>query len=137
MLITPAWAQAAGGDAGGALGALLPFILIFAVIYLLMIRPQQKRQKEHQAKITAVKRGDEILTAGGLYGKVIKSEDNKNEIEIEIAENITVKVNKLMLADVIPKESKSAKKDKAKEAETAQQDNNAVGGIMAKLFGKK
>ena len=126
MFITPAWAQA-GADTGSALGALLPFILIFAVIYFLMIRPQQKRQKEHQAKISAAKKGDQIITNGGLYGVVKKTDDQKPEMQVEIAPDVLVKINKFMIADVISKDKK-ANADKTT-------DTNKPKGLLATIFG--
>lgn len=126
MFITPAWAQT-GADTGSALGALLPFILIFAVIYFLMIRPQQKRQKEHQAKISAAKKGDQIITNGGLYGVVKKTDDQKPEMQVEIAPDVLVKINKFMIADVISKDKK-ANVDKTTDA-------NKPKGLLATIFG--
>ena len=84
MLITPAYAQAAGGFAGG-LGGLVPLILIFAIMYFLLIRPQQKKVKEHKAMVSAVRRGDQIVTQGGIIGKITKVKDD-NEIEVEVSE---------------------------------------------------
>ena len=87
MLATPAFAQAAGGAAGAAGGLIsfVPIILIFAIMYFLMIRPQQKKVKEHRAMVEALRRGDQIVTAGGVIGKVTKVEDGKAEVEVEIA----------------------------------------------------
>ena len=78
MLVTPAFAQAAGAAPGGAASGLIsfvPIILIFAIMYFLMIRPQQKKVKEHRAMVEAVRRGDQVITAGGLIGKVTKVDD--------------------------------------------------------------
>ena len=87
MLVTPAYAQAAGG-AGGAFASFIPLILIFAIMYFLLIRPQQKKVKEHQAMVAALRRGDQVITQGGLVGKVVKvKEDGTGEIEVEIAED--------------------------------------------------
>lgn len=91
MLVTPAYAQAAGGAGGAAgLASFLPLILIFVIMYLLMIRPQQKRMKEHRAMIEALKKGDEIVTQGGLVGKITSVRDN--ELEVEIAAGVKVRV---------------------------------------------
>lgn len=91
MFVTPAYAQAAGG-AGGAAGiaSFLPLVLIFVIMYFLMIRPQQKRAKEHRAMVEALKKGDEIVTQGGLIGKI--SAVRENEIEVEIASGVKVRV---------------------------------------------
>ena len=92
MLITPAFAQTAGGQASGAsmLVQMLPLVLIFVVFWFLLIRPQQKRMKEHRAMIEALKKGDEIVTQGGLVGKITSVRDN--ELEVEIAAGVKVRV---------------------------------------------
>ena len=87
---------------GGAFAQFLPLILIFAIMYFLLIRPQQKKVKEHQAMVEALRRGDQIVTQGGLIGKVSKVKDD-NEIEVELAENIKVRVVKSTVAQVISK----------------------------------
>ena len=68
MLISPAYAQAAGGDGGGAFVQLLPLVLIFVVFWLLLIRPQQKKMKQHRGMVAALRRGDRVVTAGGMIG---------------------------------------------------------------------
>ena len=91
MFVTPAYAQAAGG-AGGAAGLayFLPLVLIFVIMYFLMIRPQQKRMKEHRAMVEALKKGDEVVTQGGLVGKITAVRDS--ELEVEIAPGAKVRV---------------------------------------------
>ena len=101
MFATPAYAQAAGGGAG-ALGQFLPLILIFAIMYFLLIRPQQKKVKEHQAMVEALRRGDQVVTQGGLIGKVSKVKD-EGEVEVEIAEGVKVRVVKSTIAQVLSK----------------------------------
>ncbi|GAA6190832.1 preprotein translocase subunit YajC [Phaeobacter gallaeciensis] len=86
----------------GALGQFLPLILIFAIMYFLLIRPQQKKVKEHQAMVDAVRRGDQVVTQGGLIGKVAKVKED-GEIEVEIAEGVKVRVVKATLAQVVSK----------------------------------
>jgi preprotein translocase subunit YajC len=101
MFASPAFAQASSGaPAGGAafFMQIAPLLLIFVIFYFLLIRPQQKKMKEHRALIDAVKRGDTVVTGGGLIGKVTRAEDN--EVEVEIAPNVRVKVVKSTLADV-------------------------------------
>lgn len=116
MFISPAWAQGAPGGGGmELLGSFLPLILIFAIFYFLLIRPQQKKQKEHQAKIKAVRRGDRVLTGGGIYGQVTKVMDD-NEVQVEIADGIKVRVAAATLIDVISK-SEPVKADKSEKAE--------------------
>ena len=91
MFVTPAYAHAAA-PAGGAAGlaSFLPLILIFVIMYFLMIRPQQKRAKEHRAMVEALKKGDEVVTQGGLVGKVTAVRDQ--ELEVEIAPGVKVRV---------------------------------------------
>ena len=108
MFVTPAYAQAAGG-AGSAIASFVPLILIFAIMYFLLIRPQQKKLKEHQAMVAALRRGDQVVTQGGLIGKVTKvKEDGSNEIEVEIAENVKVRVIKTTVAQVLSKTEPAA-----------------------------
>ena len=105
MLATPAFAQAAGGAAGAAGGLIsfVPIILIFAIMYFLMIRPQQKKVKDHKAMVEALRRGDQIVTAGGVIGKVTKVEDGKSEVEVEIAPNVRVRVVRSTIGQVLSK----------------------------------
>ena len=98
MFVTPAYAQAAGG-AGGAFASFVPLILIFAIMYFLLIRPQQKKIKEHQAMVEALRRGDQVVTAGGIVGKVSKVRDD-GEVEVEIASGVNVRVVKHTITQV-------------------------------------
>ena len=103
MFVSPAYAQAAGGPAG-AFGSFIPLILIFAIMYFLLIRPQQKKVKEHAAMVEAVRRGDQIITQGGIVGKVTKvMGDDSNEVEVEIAKDVKVRVIKGTIATVMSK----------------------------------
>ncbi len=105
MFETPAFAQAASpaaGAMGGATAGLLafaPYIAIFAIFYFLMIRPQQQRAKAHRALIDAVKKGDDVVTGGGIIGKVTRVLDN-GEVEVEVAPTVKLKVLKATLAEV-------------------------------------
>ena len=102
MFISDAYAQAAAG-AGGAsslFGTFLPMLAIIPVFYFLLIRPQQKKQKEHRALISAVKRGDRVVTIGGVLGTVTKVIDN-NEIQLEIAEGVRVRILRSAVSDVV------------------------------------
>ena len=85
---------------------IVPWLLIFVIFYLLMIRPQQKRVKEHQAAIAAVKKGDEVITGGGIRGRVTKVTDD--EAEVEIANGVKVRVVKSTLTHVVTNSSKPA-----------------------------
>lgn len=100
MFITPAFAQGSpfGGEAS-LVTQLLPFILIFVIMYFLILRPQQKRVKAHREMVGNVRRGDTVVTSGGLIGKVTKVIDD-DQIEVEIAEGIRVRQVKAMVSDV-------------------------------------
>ncbi|MGB3279549.1 MAG: preprotein translocase subunit YajC [Pseudorhodobacter sp.] len=106
MFATPAYAQAAGG-AMGTVTSLMPLILIFAIMYFLLIRPQQKKLKEHKAMVEALRRGDQVLTQGGIVGKVVKVADD-GIVEVEIAEGVKVKVIKHTIAQVMSKTEPAA-----------------------------
>ena len=112
MLISPAFAQSAGG--GGDLTSLLPFVLIFVVFYFFLIRPQQKRAKEHREMVSQLRRGDKVITSGGLVGTVTKSVDDQETVEVEIAKDVKVNIMRTMIAD---KRSKDDKKNAAKAQE--------------------
>jgi preprotein translocase subunit YajC len=103
MLITPAHAQAAGGSSMEYIVQLLPIVAIIGIFYFLIIRPQQQRLKAHKALVSAVRRGDTIVTSGGIVGKVTKvvEEDGKDaEVEVQIAENVRVRVVRSTLSEV-------------------------------------
>src|SRR6478752_3685384 len=100
MLITPAYAQAAaGGDANSMLMSLLPFALIFVIMYFLILRPQQKRVKDHQELIKNVRRGDVIITSGGIIAKITKVVDDE-QIEIELADGVRARQLRSMISGV-------------------------------------
>jgi len=108
MFATPAFAQAAGGaGAGSAFASFIPLILIFAIMYFLLIRPQQKKMKEHKAMVEALRRGDQVLTQGGIVGKVTKVQED-GTIEVEIAEGVKVKVLRHTIAQVMNKTEPAA-----------------------------
>jgi len=101
MFISQAFAQGVGGsDGGGILFQLIPFILIFVVIYFLILRPQQKRAKEHREMVAALRRGDQVLTNGGLIGKISKVTDDGEDVEVEIAKGVKVRVMRHMISEV-------------------------------------
>jgi preprotein translocase subunit YajC len=118
-MIDVAWAQgAAGGGAPPALVQLLPFVLLFAVFYFLIIRPQQQKQKDHTVLLANLKRNDEVITNGGLYGRVMALADDV--VTLEIAPNIRVRVARPQIATVITAKpggsaaTNDKEKDKAK-----------------------
>jgi preprotein translocase subunit YajC len=98
-MINPAFAQTTSPIAGGALDFLIPMIPVFAIFYFLVIRPQQKRLKEHQAMIDAVKRGDTVVTTGGIIGKVIRI-GPEGELRVEIANNVQIQVVRSAISEV-------------------------------------
>ena len=101
-MITPAFAQGAATAAGGAEIAfqVVPFVLIFVIMYFLILRPQQKRVKDHQTLLKSVRRDDTVVTNGGLVGRVTKAVDDQSEIEVEIAPNVRVRVVRSMISEV-------------------------------------
>lgn len=100
-LIPTAWAQAAGGSQPNAFVQLLPLILIFVVFYFMLIRPQARRAKEHKAMVAALGVGDEVVTSGGMLGKVTETGDQF--LTVEIADGVRVKVQRHTVASVLPK----------------------------------
>ncbi|MGJ4899984.1 preprotein translocase subunit YajC [Bradyrhizobium sp. HKCCYLRH2060] len=121
MLITPAYAQAAGaGDTNSMLMSLLPFALIFVIMYFLILRPQQKKVKEHADLVKNVRRGDTIVTQGGLVGKVTKVVDD-DQVEFEIADGIRVRQMRQMITGVRTKgePAKADAKDDKKDEKAA------------------
>ncbi len=119
MLISPAHAQDAAVAAGGTAGLLmqiLPLILIFVVFYFLLIRPQQKRQKEHREMLGKLKRGDRVLTAGGIIATVTRVKDGADEVEVEIAPNVRVSVLRSTIGDIFKPATGAANDAKAEAA---------------------
>ena len=100
MLISPAYAQGAGGGGGDFILQLLPIVLMIVIFYFLLFRPQQQRMKAHQEMVSNIRRGDTIVTQGGLIGRVTRVKDDGVEIEVEIADNTRVRVVKSTVADV-------------------------------------
>ena len=101
-LIPDAMAQAAGGAPAGSSATPLIMMAVFVVIfYFLLIRPQQKKQKEHQAMLSKIAAGDEVVTAGGILGKVIEVGDNF--LTLEIADNVRIKVQRFQVTSLVPK----------------------------------
>jgi preprotein translocase subunit YajC len=96
--MTPAYAQLFGGG-NDMLVSLLPFLLIFVIMYFLILRPQQRRVKQHQEMVNALRRGDTVVTSGGVIGKVTKVIDN-NEVELQIADGIKIRQMRAMISEV-------------------------------------
>jgi preprotein translocase subunit YajC len=102
MFVTPAFAQAAapgGGAFDGLAFQIMPFLLIFVIMYFLVIRPQQRRMKQHRTMLASIRRGDTVVTTGGIIGKVTKVIDEQ-ELELQIADNVKVRVARPMVSDV-------------------------------------
>lgn len=99
MLMIPAYLPAQADPFGG-LGVLLPMLLMVAIFYFLLIRPQQQRAKEHKEMISKVRRGDTVVTSGGFVGRVTKVPDNTDEVEVELNEQMKIRVVKSTLMDV-------------------------------------
>jgi len=99
FLIAPAYAQ--DGTPGGSLTSFLPLILIFVLFYFLLIRPQQKRQKEHQQMVSTLSAGDDVVSGGGILGKV--TDVGEQFVTVEIANNVSVKLQRHTISSVVPK----------------------------------
>jgi preprotein translocase subunit YajC len=142
MFVTPAYAQAAGDAAGpGALQAFLPIILIFVVFYFLLIRPQQKKMKQHKEMLGAVRRGDKIVTGGGIVGTVTKVIDDA-EVTVEIAEGVRVRVQRALISSVLSKtepvgEAKPPKQNDGGGGGVPEKAPQTAGSKLKKLFGGK
>ena len=120
MPITPAFAQAAGaGDTNSMLMSLLPFALIFVIMYFLILRPQQKKVKDHAELVKNIRRGDTVVTTGGLVGKVTKVVDD-DQIEFEISDGVRVRQMRQMISSVRTKGEPAREK-----ADTAKEDSSA------------
>ncbi|MBM3601453.1 MAG: preprotein translocase subunit YajC [Alphaproteobacteria bacterium] len=103
MFVSPAFAQAAGGaDAGFGLMQLLPLVLIFVVFYFLLIRPQQKKVKQHKEMLSAIRRGDRVVTTGGIIGTITKVVSD-SEVVVEIAEGVRVRLVRGMISEILAK----------------------------------
>jgi preprotein translocase subunit YajC len=132
MWISQAFAQDANKSSGGDfLTGILPLILIFVVFWFLLIRPQQKRMKEHRALIAAVKKGDEVMTAGGIVGKVTKAQEGSATLEVEIADGVRVQVARGQIAGLW--NPHAAQPGAAPGHQPA---NDAKPGILKRLFGR-
>ena len=99
MWVTPAYAQSLGGGAGGIVEMLLPFVLIFVIMYFLILRPQRQQVKRREEMLKAIRRGDTVVTNGGIVGKVTKVVDD-NEVELQIAEGVKVRAIRSLIAEV-------------------------------------
>ncbi len=106
MTMVQAAPSAGAGSTAELVMGIAPWLLIFVIFYLLMIRPQQQRVKQHQAEIAAVKKGDEVITGGGIRGRITKVNDD--EVEVEIAQNVRIRVIKSTISNVLTPATKPA-----------------------------
>ena len=122
MLISPAYAQGTGLsgilDNQGTLLQFLPLVLIFVVFYFLLIRPQQKKAKEHRTTLDALRRGDRVVTGGGIIGTVVRV-DSPDEVSVDIADGVRVRIVRSTITNVIAKPDPAAARDAAKQKEQA------------------
>jgi preprotein translocase subunit YajC len=110
-MIDLAYAQAAPGAGGpGPIMTVFPFILIFVIMYFMVIRPQQKKGKEHQEMLKTLKKNDEVMTSGGIYGKVVDLKETV--VTLEIAPNVRIRVHRPQISDVITAEKSTTKEGK-------------------------
>jgi preprotein translocase subunit YajC len=139
MFVSPAFAQATGGGAGtGGWEALLPLVLIFVVFYFLLIRPQQKKMKLHKEMLSAIRRGDRVVTGGGILATVTKVVDD-NEVMVEIADGVRVRVQRSTIAGVVSRTEPAGDGGQpGKPAEgQAPPPASAGGSILDKILGRK
>ncbi len=137
MLISPAFAQDAGDAGAGGMLQLLPLVLIFVVFYFLLIRPQQKKAKMHRTMVDALKRGDKVVTGGGLLGTVTKAAEG-NEVQVEIAEGVRVKVMRHTIQEILTKPqpaSKAGGKNPANDTGAGGGQGSGGGSMLGKLLG--
>ena len=113
-----------------SIGAFLPLILIFVVFYILLIRPQQKKVKQHREMLNNLRRGDKIITSGGIIGTINKVADNR-ELQVQVSENVEIKIAPGMVADLYIS-TEIEKKQQVKETKT-----ESKGGLLSGLLGKK
>lgn len=130
MLVSPAYAQASGAGGGDVFVSLMPLVLIFIVFYFLLIRPQQQKMKQHRAMLEALKKGDQVLTGGGILGKVTRV-DPDGMVTVEIAQGVQVKVAKGTISDVLTKPAPAANENPGTTAPGA---SPAAGGFLSRLF---
>ncbi len=140
MLISQAWAQGGGGG-GDIFQVMMPLVLIFAVFYFLLIRPQQKKAKEHRSMLDAVQRGDKVVTGGGIIGTIAKVVSDE-EVQVEIAENIRIRVARSTLASIQSKTKPAGGDTEKQAAQSSAQSVPTAGeakpvGLVDRLLGKR
>ena len=113
-----------------SIGAFLPLILIFGIFYILLIRPQQKKVKQHRDLINNLRRGDKIITSGGIIGTINKVSDNR-ELSVQISDEVEIKIAPGMIADIY------TQPEKIKTNKTSKDTNEKKGGLLSGFFGSK
>ena len=113
-----------------SIGAFLPLILIFGIFYILLIRPQQKKVKQHRDMLNNLRRGDKIITSGGIIGTINKVFDNR-ELSVQISDNVEIKIAPGMIADIY------TQPEKVKTTATSKDTNEKKGGLLSGFFGSK
>ncbi len=108
MNVAYAMGQGAQGAQGGGLGAFIPIILMFVIFYFLLIRPQQKKAKTHQEMISSLKKGDRIITSGGIYGQIVSLDEST--ASVEVADKVRIKVTRSSIAGLSPESGRASKK---------------------------
>ena len=137
MFVSPAFAQGAGAVPGGGFEALLPLILIFAVFYFLLIRPQQKKMKQHRESLDAIRRGDKVVLGGGIMGMVTKVV-SATELQVEIADGVRVRVQRGLIASVISKtQPVEPGQGEGQTDPKPAQEGGVMGGLKGMFGGKK
>ncbi len=136
MFVTPAFAQDAAASGPGTLETLLPLALIFVVFYFLLIRPQQKKHKLHREMLGAIRRGDKVVTGGGIIGTVTKVLDN-NVVAVEITDGVKVRVQRSLIAEVLtkPEPVAAAGKSGSGEPQGGAKGEVGVAASLKKLLG--
>ena len=124
-----------------SIGAFLPLILIFGIFYILLIRPQQKKAKQHRDMLNNIRRGDKIITSGGIIGTVNKVFDNR-ELSVEISDDVEIKIAPGVVADIYTQPEKvktnpTSKDTKGKTNLTSKDTNEKKGGLLSGFFGSK
>ncbi len=120
-----------------SIGAFLPLILIFGVFYILLIRPQQKKVKQHSEMLKNLRRGDKIITSGGIIGTINKVADNR-ELNVEVSENVEIKIAPGMVADLYAQPDNQKKQSIPKtDNKNNKSEKNNKGGLLTGLFGNK
>jgi preprotein translocase subunit YajC len=123
--VEPSGGTAAPASPMGDIGFFVPLILVFIVMWFFMIRPQQKKQKEHQAMVRAAKRGDRIVTSGGIIGQITKANDADNDVEVEIASGVKIRVMRHAIADIVNRNAEAAKPAAKDSKESKEGANDA------------